>query len=138
MGRRVSFELDDRQLAQLQEVAGRAGKTPDEFSASLVEEYLREREFPGIQFRDTAIGRQPYLRGTRMPVWQSIRLLREYEGDVDRTADHLACTPEVVQHAGAYAKAYAEEVEGRIHQGDPTYEEIKAILPEVRELDKPV
>ena len=36
------------------------------------------RDFPGITFRDTGIGRQAYLRGTRLAVWMVALVARAY------------------------------------------------------------
>ena len=39
------------------------------------------RDFAGIEFRDTGIGRQAYLRGTRLAVWMVALVARDFGDD---------------------------------------------------------
>ena len=62
----LQLELDDGQMERLEREAQQLGQSPQEVAARLFEESLREIEFPLIVFRDTAVGRQAYLKGTRL------------------------------------------------------------------------
>jgi hypothetical protein len=64
----ISVRLDRERLERLRRTARAMNRTPGEAAAVLVEEGIRLREYPGIEFRDTALGRQAYLRGTRLAV----------------------------------------------------------------------
>src|SRR5438094_386053 len=82
----VSLRLKDEQVARLQRAARQLGKTPTEVATLLLEESLRQREFAFIEFRDSTVGRQAFLQGTRLPIWQLAWLLRDYDGDQARMA----------------------------------------------------
>ncbi|WP_287710722.1 hypothetical protein [Microcystis sp. M125S2] len=55
MSQVVSARLPDHTAERLKRLARRLGKTPSETSAILIEESLRESEFPYIEFRHSAI-----------------------------------------------------------------------------------
>ena len=75
--------------------------------------YLREKaleeEFPGIGFRDSASGREAYVLGHRVAVWEVMDVHREAKS-VARTADHFGWPDYLVKCALAYAKAFPEQV----------------------------
>src|ERR687887_152608 len=85
----ISLRLKDDQVQRLERAARRLGRSPSEAAALLLEESLRQREFAFIEFRDSPVGRQAYLQGTRLTVWQVVSLARTYGGDVAQTAAHL-------------------------------------------------
>ena len=45
-----------------------------------MEEGLRRSEFAYIDFRDSAAGRQAYMQGSSLAVWEVAMLLRDYDG----------------------------------------------------------
>ena len=55
------------------------GWTASDASARLVEEGLRRAEFAFIDFRDSAAGRQAYVQGTTLAVWEVMLLFRSYK-----------------------------------------------------------
>ena len=67
-----------------------------------------------MELRDSAVGRQAYLVGRRLAVWQVVALTRDFGGDAERTAAHLELPKVFVAAALAYARAYPEEVEAAI------------------------
>lgn len=75
--------------------------------------YLREKaleeEYPGVGFRDAASGREAYVLGHRVAVWEVEDVHRE-TGDVERTARHFRWPPGVVRCALAFASAFPEEI----------------------------
>jgi uncharacterized protein (DUF433 family) len=110
----VSLRVSDEQAKRLQRKARQLGRTPSETGAILLEESLRRDEFAFIDFRDSAVGRQACIQGTRLAVWQVVSLLRSYQGNTKRTADHLQWPEVKVQAALNYAKAFPEEIENAI------------------------
>ncbi|HEX6819698.1 MAG TPA: hypothetical protein VF120_15080 [Ktedonobacterales bacterium] len=128
----LSMRLREEQMARLQRVARRLGRKPSETAALLLEESLREAEFAEIEFRDSPVGRQPYMAGSRLAVWQVISLIRSYEGDVDRVAGHLGWLPSRVLAAQNYADAFPREIEDALQDSDKGFEELKRILPNIR------
>lgn len=128
----LSMRLREEQFARLQRVARRLGRTPSETAAMLLEEGLREAEFVHIEFRDSPVGRQPYIAGSRLAVWQVISLVRSYKGDIQKVADHLVWLPSRVQAAVNYAEAFPEEIDAAIEDNNKGYEELKRILPNLQ------
>ena len=53
MSQVISTRLPDRTAERLKQLAREWGKTPSETSAILIEESLRESEFPYIEFRQS-------------------------------------------------------------------------------------
>jgi uncharacterized protein (DUF433 family) len=81
--------------------------------SSLVARYVVEKalenEFPGISFRDSLSGREAYLTGRRVAVWEIFEVHEEARS-VEKTAKHFDWPPVLVKRALAYAKAFPEEI----------------------------
>jgi uncharacterized protein (DUF433 family) len=75
--------------------------------------YLREKaieeEFPGIGFRDSAGGREAYILGNRVAVWEVLDTYQEARS-IAQTADHFGWPEHLIKCALAYAKAFPEAV----------------------------
>jgi len=75
--------------------------------------YLREKaleeEFPGIGFRDSIGGREAYLPGQRVAVWEVLDAYRAAKA-ITKTADHFGWPDYLVKCALAYAKAFPNEM----------------------------
>lgn len=132
MSKVISFRLAEERLERLQRAARSMNRTPGEAAAAFVEEGLRLCEFPGIEFRDTALGRQAYLRGTRLAVWQIALIARDYAGHVREVAEHLGVTSADVALALAYARTYANEVDAAIADNEAAGDRLAALLPPER------
>ncbi len=95
----------------------RAAKTS---KSNLVARYVIEKsletEFPGISFRDSLSGREAYLTGRRVAVWEVLSVYQEMKS-VEKTADHFRWPRVLVKRALAYAKAFPEEI-GRSREGE--------------------
>src|SRR2546421_12368710 len=85
----ISMRLPVESGKRLRRMANRHGWTPSDASARLVEEGLRRSEFAFIDFRDSAAGRQSYIQGSTLAVWEVMLLVRSYRGDVAAVARHL-------------------------------------------------
>ena len=81
--------------------------------SALVARYVIEKsletEFPGISFRDSLSGREAYLTGHRVAVWEVVAVHGEAKS-TDRTARHFGWPRVIVQRALAYANAFPEEI----------------------------
>jgi predicted transcriptional regulator len=130
MSRVVSLRLQDNQLERLQRLARRLGRTPSETGALLVEEALRRTEFGFVDFRDSAAGRQAFVQGTSLAVWEVMFVARSYAGDVSRTAEHLRWPQPRVQAAFNYAAAYPDEIEAAIRDNEMDFRAVTQMLPE--------
>lgn len=129
MSRVVSLRLKDEQIERLQRAARRLGRSPAEAAALLLEESLRQREYPFIEFRDSPAGRQAYLQGTRIAVWHVAALARQYEGDVSKAAAYLEIPDVQVKAALAYAAAYPDEIGAAIADDEWVAEHLLPLTP---------
>ncbi len=129
MSKVISLRLKDRPMESLQRVARRMGRTPTEAAATLLDEILRQSEFAFIEFRDSPAGRQAYLQGTRLKVWQIASIARDYDGDVAQTAAHLALPAMQVAAALNYAKAFPDEIEAAIRDNECSETDLERLIP---------
>ncbi len=129
MSKVISLRLRDRPLESLRRVARRMGRTPTEAASILLDEMLRQSEFAFIEFRDSPTGRQPFLQGTRLKVWQVASIARDFDGDVARTAAHLGIPPVQVAAALNYEKSFPDEIEAAIRDNDRSEAELERLIP---------
>jgi len=79
-------------------------------AAQLLDEALRMERFPGVSFRFTASGRQPFVTGTGMMVWELYHVWLDHKreiNDVVKNYPHLKASQ--VNVAAAYAKHFPRE-----------------------------
>jgi predicted DNA-binding protein len=131
MSKVVSTRLAEETEARLQRLARRLGKTPSETGAMLIEESLRESEFAYIEFRNSPVGRQAYMKSSNLAVWQVMMLGEQYQRDLEKIAIHLQKPIEWVKAAFNYAEAYPEEISLAIEDDLAiNYTTVKRILPQ--------
>ncbi|MFM6057211.1 MAG: transcriptional regulator [Microcystis aeruginosa] len=132
MSQVISTRLPDRTAERLKQLARQLGKTPSETSAILIEESLRESEFPYIEFRQSPLGRQPYLKNSSLALWEVMQIAQSYALDEQKTAAHFHRPCEWVRSALLYAEAYQSEVEKAIAQAQTLNETtLKRLLPQL-------
>ena len=78
-------------------------------SSLYLKEKALEEEFPGIGFRDSIGGREAFVLGRRIAVWEVVDVYEEV-GSVNKAANHFSWPPALVRCALAYAKAFPEEI----------------------------
>jgi uncharacterized protein (DUF433 family) len=125
----ISLRLKDRPRESLQRIARRMGRTPTESAAILLDEMLRQCEFAFIEFRDSSVGRQAYLQGTRLKIWQVVSITRDYGGDIAQAAAHLSVPTTQVVAALNYAKAFPDEIEAAIRDNECSVAELERLIP---------
>jgi hypothetical protein len=127
----ISMRLPLESGKRLKRMANRHGWTPSDASARLVEEGLRRSEFAFIDFRDSPAGRQAYIQGSTLAVWEVMLLVRSYKTDTSAVARHLRW-PEVKVHAAVnYAEAFPEEIKAVMAENDATdFGVLKRMLPQ--------
>jgi hypothetical protein len=127
----ISMRLPLESGKRLKRMANRHGWTPSDASARLVEEGLRRSEFAFIDFRDSPAGRQAYIQGSTLAVWEVMLLVRSYKTDTSAVARHLRW-PEVRVHAAVnYAGAFPEEIKAVMAEYDSTdFGVLKRMLPQ--------
>lgn len=130
----LSMRLPVESGKRLKRMASRHGWTPSDASARLVEEGLRRSEFAFIDFRDSSAGRQAYIQGSTLAVWELILLIRSYKEGVAAVARHLGWPETKVQAAVNYAQAFPQEIEEALSENDVTnFERLKRMLPQATE-----
>jgi uncharacterized protein (DUF433 family) len=131
----ISMRLPAESGNRLKRMANRHGWTPSDASARLVEEGLRRSEFAFVDFRDSPAGRQAYIQGSTLAVWEILLLAQSYKANVSAVARHLKWPEAKVQAAINYAKAFPEEIEGALSENAATdFEGLKRMLPQATEL----
>jgi len=129
-----SMRLPSESGKRLKRMARRHGWTPSDTSARLVEEGLRRSEFAFIDFRDSAAGRQAYLQGSSLAVWEVMLLVQSYKGTITEVAQHLGWSETKVQAAVNYAEAFPHEIEEALSENRTTdFSALKRLLPQSAE-----
>jgi uncharacterized protein (DUF433 family) len=132
----ISMRLPTESGNRLKRLANRHGWTPSDASARLVEEGLRRSEFAFIDFRDSAAGRQAYIQGSSLTVWEVMLLVQSYKADVEAVSEHLQWPDAKVRAAINYAKAFPEEIESALSENAATdFETLKRMLPQAAKFD---
>jgi hypothetical protein len=127
----LSMRLPVESGKRLKRIANRHGWTPSDTSARLVEEGLRRSEFAFLDFRDSSAGRQAYIQGSTLAVWEVILLLRSYKGNIAAVAKHLRWPEAKVRAAVNYAEAFPAEIEEAMAENDSAdFETLKRMLPQ--------
>jgi hypothetical protein len=127
----ISMRLPSESGQRLKRMASRHGWTASDTSARLVEEGLRRQEFAFVDFRDSAAGRQAYIQGSTLAVWEVALLLRSYGQDVSAVAKHLHWPEVKVQAAQNYAKTFPKEIGQALTENDAMdFESLKRMLPQ--------
>ena len=127
----VSMRLPAESGNRLKRMAHRHGWTASDAGARLVEEGLRRSEFAFIDFRDSPAGRQAYVQGSSLAVWEVLLLLRGYRDDTRAVASHLQWPEAKVRAAKNYAETFPGEIEGALADNDATdFDVLKRMLPQ--------
>ena len=127
----LSMRLSVESGRRLKRIANRHGWTPSDASARLVEEGLRRSEFAFLDFRDSPAGRQAYIQGSTLAVWEIIFLLQSYNGNVAAVAKHLRWPEAKVRAAVNYAEAFPKEIDEATAENESVdFGTLKRMLPQ--------
>jgi hypothetical protein len=107
----VSTRLAPDQERRLERKARQLGRSSSETSALLIEEGLRRDEFAFLDFRSSPAGREAYIQGSTLAVWEVIWIARGYRNNVEKSAAHLGLSPLKVRAALNYASAFPQEID---------------------------
>lgn len=105
-------------MARLGRISRRFGKRPSETAAVFSEEAPRMAEHPFIDFRASMAGRQAYVKGSGLAVWEVAMVARDYGGDAEKVAAHLRWPLSQVQAALTYAGDHADEIDAALADND--------------------
>lgn len=105
--------VSGRVPARYERLVARQARAARTSKSDLVARYVIEKsletEFPGISFRDSLSGREAYLTGHRVAVWEVLAVYEEAKS-LEKTATHFHWSRVLVTRAVAYAKAFPEEI----------------------------
>ena len=104
-----SCRIEPEHAALLAKQAKRRHLEVSTLSSLYLKEKALEEEYPGIGFRDAVGGREAYVLGHRVAVWEVEGVYRE-TGSTAKTADYFRWPAARVRCALAYAEAFAEEI----------------------------
>src|SRR5438067_260300 len=135
MSRVLSIRFQDQQVERLGRISRRLGKRPSETVALLVEEALRMSEHSHIDFRASMAGRQAYVKGSGLAVWEVAMVARDYGGDVEKVAAHLQWPRPWVQAALQYARDYRDEIDTALADNDAVdFAALQRLLPQAEQI----
>ena len=116
MTRTLTLRFSDAQAERLERFARDRNADLEQTVVRLIDEALRMADHPAIAFRDAVVGRQAYLRGSTLAVWEVVMLVRERKNDAEATAAYLGWPVARVEAALRYAAAYPEEIEAALRE----------------------
>jgi len=112
--------VSGRVPARYERLVARQARAAKTSKSDLVARYVIEKsletEFPGISFRDSLSGREAYVTGHRVAVWEVLAVNNETKS-VAKTAGHFHWPRVLVTRALAYAKAFPGEI-GASREGE--------------------
>jgi uncharacterized protein (DUF433 family) len=137
MSQVISLRVPDQMVERLDKFARRLGNgmTRTKASVMLLEESLRESEFANIEYRDSIIGRQPYLKGSGLAIWEVIMIAKSFDFDVKIVAENYELRVEAVESAINFYKVYKDEIDQAISDNNIGFDEIKRQFPQARRFD---
>jgi uncharacterized protein (DUF433 family) len=105
--------VSGRVPARYERLVARQARAARTSKSDLVARYVIEKsletEFPGISFRDSLSGREAYITGHRVAVWE-VAAVREETRSVEKTVKYFGWPRVLVTRALAYAQAFPEEI----------------------------
>jgi uncharacterized protein (DUF433 family) len=126
----ISIRLREDQVNRLRRFARRMGKSQSEMGAQFIEESMREAEFASIEFRDSVLGRQAFLKDSNLAVWEVVMIAQDHEMDAERVAAYFHRPLAWVNAALHYYEAFPEEIDPLIEDNrSMTFDKLKRLLP---------
>ena len=110
MSEAVHLELAPDDAARLERLACQWGQSPAAAAALLIGKRLDQEEFPWLEFRDTVVGRQAFVRATGAAVWEVVFIAQSYGMDPRGAAEHFEWTEHLVRSVLTYAERHASEI----------------------------
>jgi hypothetical protein len=83
-------------------------------------------EHPLVRFVDGPAGRRARLVGSGSDVWEVIAAVKDNDGDIAATAQHLQLALGLVQAAVAYYGAFAAEIDEWIERNEQAASEARS------------
>lgn len=122
--------------ALVTEEARRTRRSKGAVVASLTDEALRTRLFPGIAFRGADWERRPWVIGTALDVWEIIRAYQDF-GSVERMVRQTDLTERQIRLALAYYNRFPDEIDAEVTQSRQGIEALHAQFPTIDIISMP-
>ncbi|MCW3053794.1 MAG: hypothetical protein JWN14_2964 [Chthonomonadales bacterium] len=139
MSQILSLRIPDQMVERLDRFARRLGNgmTRTKAGVMLLEESLREAEFSFVEYRDSPVGRQPYMKGSGLAIWEVILIAKGFDMDAEKIAEHYPYPVPNIQAALNFYEAYHDEIEQAIEDNQIGFEAMKRLLPTIRLFEVP-
>ena len=139
MSQILSLRIPEQMGERLDLFARRLGNgtTRSRAAIMLLEESLRESTFVFIEYRDSPIGRQPYMKGSGLAVWEVVMIARQHEMNAESMARDYPYPVRNLISALSFYEAYPEEIDQAIEDNDVGYEALKRLLPNLQLFEIP-
>ena len=112
----VSLRLPEDVRAEIEATARRSGRDFSSVAEEMLAQAIKMRRIPGIVFADSPSGRGARVAGTGLEVFEIVRAFRDMDEDWQRLRQAFHWLSEQQLRAAlAYADAYPEEIEKRLH-----------------------
>lgn len=125
-----SMRLPQRTDELVTREARRTRRSKGAVVASLAEEALQARRFPGIAFRGTDWNRRPWVIGTALDVWEIVAAIRGFQSLQD-VAANTALTESQVRLALAYYHEFPDEIDLGIAENERSLDDLKREFPTI-------
>ena len=103
--------------------------------AQFIEEPRRKSEFAGTEFRESVLGRQPFMKDSNLAVWEVFMIARDHDMDAERVAAYFRRPRSWVNAAFHYYEAIHDEIDPVLEDNrSMTFEKLKRLLPTLETL----
>jgi len=131
MARPTSFRLPEDLLEQLDQEAGTSGTSVASLVATLLNEGINTRRFPGVIYRDGPTGRRAGLVAGP-DIWEIVRAVRDSKGRGEKrlrtVADATGVPLSQVRLAVDFYAAHPAEIDQRIEADNQAAERIRELI----------
>jgi hypothetical protein len=136
VARTLTLQLSDAQAKRLERFARDRHADVAQTGIRLIDEALRMAEHPEVEFRDSAVGRQAYMRGSSLAVWEVLMLAGERKNDAGATAAFLGWPHTRIEAALNYADVYPDEIEAALRENEAfDADRLRRLLPNIQIVD---
>jgi uncharacterized protein (DUF433 family) len=125
----ISLRVAEEVKLDLEQMARRFGTSPATLGADFVTQGVRATKHPGVELRQTPVGRMAYIRGVRLPVWLAVETLEDCGGNAAKAARLLRLPELLLKAALAYAQAFPEEIAADRAAGRQSSRELERLVP---------
>lgn len=137
MARPTSFRLPEDLLAELDREAATSGTSVTSLVATLLNEGINTRRFPGVIYRDGPTGRRAGLVAGP-DIWEIVRTVTAAKGRgskrLQAIADETGLPPSQIRLAVDFYAAHPDEIDARIAADEREAERIRVLIDRREEL----